>query len=248
MSFHRFSPRDFATDESGVVSVDYVVLTAGACGLMLVFSETILGAFGVFSGTVEGELSGREVAAQSSSLSYNDGFDNGAEGWTGASATHVHGAGNVLGPIGGGTEVSRSFEVAGNGEPATFTFDVMSFDGLNGEDGIIKVDGVEVGRVSVTDGNATFIGSGTSDIDVSGFVTDNAVQIGGASLDPTSGMDSRTQVTITVNNPTSGTVDIGFSSTADGSTATESFAIDNFTATGLNNPDYTPPAAGDVTS
>ncbi|MEM9796664.1 MAG: hypothetical protein AAF919_09250 [Pseudomonadota bacterium] len=46
----------FFRDEDGVVSTDYVVLSAAVCGCMILFSETLMNSLGAFSNTAAQEM------------------------------------------------------------------------------------------------------------------------------------------------------------------------------------------------
>lgn len=232
----------FIHEDDGAVTVDYVVLSALACAVALASTDVLSGGFRAMGGAIDDELSGTPVDEQDTSLVYQTRFENGAAGWTGADVRTLDGAGNVLGPIegtGGEIGVSREFQIDPNAESATFEFDLYAFDDFDGDSGIIFIDGVEVGRVIADNGGqATFVPGSDLDsigVDISGLVIDEGVQLGGPSFDD-SLLDSRTRISITVANP-GDTVQVGVGSDATAGLENESFAIDNFTATGLADPD-----------
>lgn len=232
LSFAQF--RKFLSDTRGAVTVDYVVITAAATGVALASADLVVAGFGTLSDNVTSELSGTATDANTTTV-YNDGFDNGAGGWTGAIATEIFGFGHVLGPIdgalGGAEAVSRSFSVAEGSSKATLNFDVLALDSLDGESGIIYLGGVEVGRVisnhsgTIFEANTTLAG-----VTVTATVLEDEVQIGGYSVANDWFKDSRVAVSITVDDPT-GPLDFGFGSTANQNVEDESFALDNFSVT-----------------
>lgn len=236
--------RRFARDEAGAVTVEYVVLAAAITGMALGSADVINRGLAALSGTIDSELS-EDASGGRGALAYEDGFDNGAAGWSGAAAASIPGFGNVLGPIkgsGGVQSLTRDFALAANGAAATFTFDVISGDSLDDESGIIFIDGVEVGRVTSHWRNGTVFtaaeGLAARGITIDATVIDEKVQIGGNESRP-EWSDARTSISISVANPKDKPKDklkFGFGSTADQDVNDEFFAIDNFKASGLRDP------------
>ena len=225
----------FLRDNRGAVTVDYVILAAAATMLALASYDVVRGGMQGLAGTVDSELR-NEPIEDLVGTTYADGFDNGSGGWAGAFASAVAGIGNVLGPIGGTNgqpRVTRDFYTDPNAQEATFNFDLYAMDSLDNESGIVFIDGVEVGRVTSNLGRSTF--SAASNLAERGIIIrstaiDDYVDLGGSER----WRDSLTNLRITVANP-SDRITFGFGSTANQEVGDESFAIDNFTATGLRN-------------
>ena len=236
--------RRFARDERGAVTVEYVILAAAITGMALASADVINRGLGALANTIDSELS--EEKGAHGALAYEDGFDNGAAGWSGASATLIPGFGHVLGPIGGSggaQSLTRAFDIAPGAKAATFRFDVISGDSLDGESGIVFIDGVEVGRVTTDwrQGTVFTAAAGLAErgIAIDATVIDDRVALGGEAS-RADWVDTRTAISISVANPKD-KVTFGFGSNADQATSDEFFAIDNFRATGLKDPDAPKP-------
>ena len=230
--------RRFRTAENGAISVDYVVITALAMGVAVAASEELMDGMGTLAGTVDDELSGTDVETDGT-LTYNDGFDNGAGGWSGVQVTDMFGIGKVLGPVagsGGTASVTRTFEVDPDGEGATIQFDLLALDGLEGESGYIYIDGQAVGYVTSELGTTTITPIDVPGIEMTGSVIDNAVELGGHHINTSTSLDSRSSIMISMADA-SGEVTFGFGSDAVGTVTEGSFALDNFKMTGLLDPD-----------
>lgn len=242
MFAHPKSKPGFLREERGAVTVEYVMLAAAITALALATTDVVQDGFRSLAGTIRNELRGDPVEA-AAGLAYSDGFDNGADGWSGAGVADMDGIGNVLGPIagsGGRIAVSRDFVIDPDAKEAAFDFDMLTLDSLDGEAGVIFIDGVEVGRVTSTHGFAEFTaaeGLAARGIAIRGEIIDQQTQLGGASVRDDRFRDSRTNIRITVAGSGTRTVSLGIGSTADQGVGDESIAIDNFTARGLNDPD-----------
>lgn len=248
MTKRRAFLRSFLHDEAGAVTVEYVVLAAAVTGVALGSADVINRGLAFMAGTIDSELSQDETSGGSAQTFYDDGFDNGAAGWTGAAVADVHGLGNVLGPIGGSggaASVFREFDIAPGTGSANFSFDLVALDTLDGESGIVYIDGREVGRLTKGHSETTFTAAEGLDahgIAITGNIIDGNVHLGGPSgRTDAAGTDSRARISVTVKDPSS-KVRFGFGSTADQGTDDESFAIDNFKATGTKGTTASPQA------
>lgn len=247
MTQRRYDFRRFLRAESGAVTVDYVVLAAAVTGMALATSGVLTEGMSVLAANIDNELSGEPVDA-APGLTYADGFDNGSMGWGDASATEIRGLSYVLGPIAGsqGVEsVTRNFKIDPDAKVATFDFDILALDSLDNESGIVFIDGHEVGRVTSQHGLTTFTAASNLAVGISitGNIVDNSVDLGGMSTNA-DWRDSRTNIKISVASPKQ-IIKFGFGSTANQPVSDESFALDNFKATGLQDPSKpTPTAAG----
>ncbi|CTQ32029.1 Flp family type IVb pilin [Jannaschia rubra] len=231
--------KTFLRDTCGAVTVEYVILAAAVTGMGIASTDVIRNGMGTLAGTVDGELRGTSTD-EVVGLSYADSFDNGANGWSGAIASEMEGVGHVLGPIGGSggqPSVSRTFDIDPNASKATFEFDLLAMDSLDKESGIIYIGGIEVGKVTGDHGTPTFTAAeGLPDgVIIRATTLDKDVQLGGSDRYN----DSITGIQISVaqdKDAPLGQLTFGFGSTANQHTDDESFAIDNFRATGLRDP------------
>lgn len=245
MSLQSENVRLFLRDESGAITVDYVVLAAACCAVGLWSTDLIEVGMRALAGTVDSELRG-ESPDSLTTTTYDNGFDNGSQGWTGATTANISGIGNVLGPIestGGLPGVNRDFAIDEDTERATFSFDLIGVDDLDGDTGTVFVDGTAVGSVTVNNRTGTQTFTAADDLEERGIVirfteVDTRVDLGGRAGSP----DSLSSIEVTVrNDPTNprGNVNIGFGSDASAGAGNEFFAIDNFTATTTARPQTT---------
>lgn len=225
----------FLRRERGAATVDYVVLAAAVTMVAIGSHNVVRGGMQGLAGTVDSELS-RKEADSLIGIAYSDGFDNGMSGWAGALAASIPGIGNVLGPIGGtggAPRVTRDFYTDPNAAQATFSFDLYAMDSLDKESGIIYIDGVEIGRLTSNFGRSSFTaadGLKARGITIRATEIDSDVDLGGN----TQWRDALSSISVTIDDPAD-RVTFGFGSTANQSTSDESFAIDNFVATGLRD-------------
>jgi Flp pilus assembly pilin Flp len=229
--------RKFLRNSRGAVTVDYVVLAAAVTAVGLYSTDIIGVGMRSLAGTVDEELSGTSTDTVVG-LQYASGFDNGSEGWSGATAQEMNGIGNVLGPIentSGLPGVSRDFAIDPNATEASFAFDLYAMDDFDGDTGTVFIDGQAVGSVTVDQGVPTF--TAASDLAERGIIIryteiDKAVNLGG---NPDR-VDAMSNISITVKNLQENpreNINFGFGSDASAGANNEYFAIDNFTATGL---------------
>jgi hypothetical protein len=228
--------RRFLRRDDGAVTVDYVVLTSAAAGLGLAVSGILMGGFGTFAGTVNGELSrGRTVIVDVTSTLYEESFGEAgaADGWSGAQVTDVRGIGSVLGPIAGSgpdvdaPTVTRTFNLADGTTSAVLDFDVLALDSLDGEAGIIFIGKQEIGRVHGLVGDAWVTTSEVDGMTIKYEIVEEDVELGGVRDDDKWSRDSRTRVRVTVTDPGE-SLTFGFASNAGADIRDESFALDNF--------------------
>ncbi|MEM8823840.1 MAG: hypothetical protein AAGF30_09550 [Pseudomonadota bacterium] len=231
--------KSFLLAERGAVTVDYVVLTAAATGLAIAASTELSNGFSYLTNVVASELSEQGDAYDPRTIQiYDDAFANNSSDWHGATVSELFGLGTVLGPIeganGGAEQVTRSFDVPENLDSVTLQFDLYALDDLDPEDsGFIYIGNEKVGSVSQVGGQTVFTPIGEhAGVTVTAVVLENQVQLGGAQVTGDDSLDSRVSFSITVDNPEL-TVDFGFGSNATGDRDNESFALDNFSVTGL---------------
>lgn len=224
--------RSFAHGEKGALTVEYAMLALLATIIGVLSFDKVSFGMQSLSHTVDEELRGQNPDAFVG-MTYSNSFDNGAEGWSGATAWEdQNGQGWVLGPIGntGGGTVNRDFAIDEEAGKATFSFDLLAMDDFDGDTGTIYINEVAIGSVMVQDGIQTFTAAG--DLEDRGITVrfteiDQAIQLGGGGE-----LDARSNIEIYVDNPDE-TVNVGFGSDASAGVNNEFFAIDNFHATGL---------------
>lgn len=241
MKFFFRSISGFLADNRGAVTVDYVVLTAAATGVAIASLNVVMDGLRTLAGNVNDESSGVDVASMDGTLTYSDGFDNGASGWEGAVATEVDGIGTVLGPIGGtgGVEdVTKSFTLDDGFEFSMITFDMYAMDSLDDESGYIFVGGQKVGELRKNGSETVFTAFDIPGITITGDIIEQNTQLGGRAGTSAWWQDSKAEITILYEKPDPN-LTIGFGSNANQGTDDESFAIDDFTVTGLHDPDAT---------
>ncbi|MCK0167390.1 hypothetical protein MWU52_07500 [Jannaschia sp. S6380] len=237
--------RKFARGEHGALTVEYVLLAFLATIIGVLSFDKVSFGMHSLSHTVDEELRGQDPDAFIG-VRYSNRFDNGAEGWVGATAWEdKNGQGWVLGPIentGGGPAVNRDFAIDEEAGQATFSFDLLAMDDLDGDTGTIFIDGEAVGTVTVEEGGVqTF--TAASDLEERGITIrftefDSGVPLGGGPE-----ADARSNIEIFVDNP-GDTVNFGFGSDASAGASDEFFAIDNFEATGLADTSNTSTPSG----
>ncbi|CUH19764.1 hypothetical protein JSE7799_00494 [Jannaschia seosinensis] len=235
MSFVPEAVCRFAGNEKGAVTVEWVVLAGAVTGLGLAMSAVINEGFLSLSGTVDSELRGKKYAT--AGTTYTDGFDHGAGGWDNGRVSDIPGIGNVLGPLprtGGAESTSRTFFTDPDAADVSFEFDMLGMDELEADDSsTIYINGAAVGSISVSGGHATFTaseGNAERNISVRTQNIDSGVNLGGGSAP-----DARTAVQVTIGNDGSGQVSIGFGSDTSTGADNESFAVDNFSALGIDD-------------
>ncbi len=142
----------FIEDESGAVTANWVVLTAGIVGLALAAYGVIASGVGAQAGAIKASLQGMEMVDTFAST-VEEAFEDGIGAlWTGAKAAvaDVPGFGAILAPFGRGDgreTVSRNLGLKRPG-PATISFDLISMDTIDrGEGSVLYVDGREVARL-----------------------------------------------------------------------------------------------------
>ncbi|UWQ21114.1 hypothetical protein [Jannaschia sp. W003] len=231
------SPSHFRADESGAVTVDWVVLCALVTALTVAMHDEVGAALGFFADDVTEELTESEIVREGETGTVGYDFDGGYGGrWSGASPVDIDGFGFALGPIagsGGRESVTHDFIVGSGVKVATLRFDVLSLDSLDGEDGVIYINGAEVGRVTTYNGNPVFSSSNVPGITVEARVVASNEDFGGMSGggDDTA-KDAITVITISVDDP-GDSIAFGFGSTADEDVENESYALDNFQISGV---------------
>lgn len=227
---------DFLAADSGAVTVDWTVLTAGLAGLGIATTAVISAGVENQSGELSGELAGQSIRTRFANLISGEDFENGAGGWMGGATSFLAGYGNVLGPFGGtdGVQsVRNTFSLTGDTAFAVVEFDVMAIDSWDSEAFTIFANNepVAVARFQHdTDGLSGQWVTDNPDISVSITPTTGRANVTG---DP-GWSDQSFRVQVTVADP-GDSLDVGFGTTLDQSISDESWAIDNVTVTETND-------------
>jgi hypothetical protein len=216
--------RDFIEDETGAITVDWVVLSAGIVGLGLAVIALISAGVEDLAGDTSDQMSGFEIRTQFAdavaSLLSND-FSGGLGGFVGGSVANIVGFGEVL-QLGPGEMTQATFAVPEGASTATLTFDMLGIDDLSGEAASIMINGQEVAFYADNHGNIT-----TEDMGVPGVTVSVNQQYTNDPMGSGShGHDSRATYTITIENPGE-TVTFGVASETGQPISEEFYAIDD---------------------
>lgn len=233
----------FWSDESGAVTVDWVVMTGGVVGLGLA-------TMAVVSGGVE-NLSG-DIARQLSSDGWNL-FDNGlqnvasfdftggdAEGWLGGTVMDMGGSLGELLVLGPGETTSFWVDVAEGTDQAIMQFDLIAGDSIDSSEAYgydtatIMLNGTPVAFAMAEDHEAmTFEIPQIDGTTVEATVTVEEQDLGG---NP-SWTDSAATVTVTVDQPTE-PIQFAVDSDSNQSINDEFWGLDNFDASTTGGPGF----------
>jgi Flp pilus assembly pilin Flp len=219
----------FIEDESGAITVDWVVLTAAGSFVGLAVMAVVSGGLESLSGDISDSLNGYEIqttfASAVSALLSND-FSGGLGGFLGGTVANVVGFGEVL-QLGPGEMTQASFAVPEGATTATITFDMLGVDDLSGEAASIMINGAVVALYADNHGSISTQDMSGSGISVSVNQQYSNDQMGSGSH----GADSRATYTITIDNP-GDSVTFGVASGTGQPISEEFYAIDdvNFTA------------------
>jgi hypothetical protein len=230
----------FIKCDDGAITVDYVVLTAGVTGVGLAMMSVVAPPLGdlarVVVASLEDTVSSIESQSPDGGVSFNKSYDftSGGSDWSGATITDVAGFGKVLGPIAGsqGLEsVTTTFALGPGATSAELTFDLLAFDSLDNEDGVLFINGVEIGRMSSNAGKLTWKPGSVQGITLSADIVASGEQLGGMNSGPEAWWkDGIGKISVKVDNPGE-FMTFGFGSTANQDVDDESWGLDNFIIT-----------------
>ncbi|MFV1874263.1 hypothetical protein [Nioella sp.] len=230
--------KKFIFSESGAVTTDYVVLSAGVVGVgIAVLNSTSTGIENLAS-DIDATLRGNIVNSSFARQSYFDDFENGAGFWFGGVTDASEAAyGGLLGPYGGssGAEiVTRTYDLMSGYDAAVIEFDLHAIDSWDNEEFIMFVDGNPISSHSfawqsdgVTDSWTTSDGNYNISIEPAG----DRGHIGYSS----DWVDQSFTVRVEVTDP-GPSMSVGFGSTLNQGVADESWAVDNVAVTSTNDP------------
>ncbi|MEM8577777.1 MAG: Hint domain-containing protein [Pseudomonadota bacterium] len=164
-------------------------------------------------------------------------FENGDTGtWSNAGSDTNGAADDVLGRFGAGESTSNSYALDQSQDYAIVEFDALLIDSWDGEQFIVTINGQDVAvnhtfNQAFPDQQQTIlVGGSTVQVE---FTNNGQSQQGFGSFD-----DANIGVRITIDQPPA-TLDLGFRSTTDQDVSDESFAIDNLTIIGTDDPSLT---------
>ena len=240
----------FWKNESGAVTVDWVVLSAAAIGLGGAAVSSVQEGLTVSGLSIADQLESASSGIYYDNVLSSSDFSNGLDGWAGTTTRNVNGFGWVLGPISssnGAEIVQKTFEIPEGTEHARLEFDLLALDSLDntpntpragvGEGPVLYVDGIEVARATIDSEAEWRVGGGQltewtfhdlSDVGIKATLLEAGDL--GAYSGAAGHTDSRTRVQITVDNP-SAEITMGLGVVSNQSFRDESVAIDNFSLT-----------------
>jgi hypothetical protein len=231
---YPMSFRQFLACETGAVTTDWVVLTAGITGLGIAVATVVSDGVGDVSGDIATTLSDVEIlsafpeAFEAVQLAAMD-FAGGLRGdWTGGA---LHDAGGEIGEllaVGGGTPSAElAISIPEGANQAVLTFDLIGGDSIDREPARIMINGTPVMVATGDFGSIAFDTPEVDNIRVETNVRTENVQLGGNMTDTWN--ESVTSVTITVDDPQS-VVRLGIESDTNQSIGDEYYGIDNVVA------------------
>lgn len=221
----------FLENESGAVTSDWVVVTAGAAGLGLVSALVVVGGVEDLSSEITAALVDMDVADVTEQLVAAFDFSDGnMAGWIGGQVMNMGGQIGELLVLGPGQTTSFVFEVPDGAQQATMTFDLVGGDSLDNsarwgfDTGVMMINGVPI-AIATNNGSQGITlqipqVDGTS---VEAVVTVNAAHLGGNTVRT----DSVANVTVQVSRPTDD-LQFQFTSNANQGIADEYWGLDNF--------------------
>lgn len=212
----------FLADQTGAVTVDWVVLTAALSGLGLATLAVVSGGIENLAEDSATQLASLEVGIEFGELGQllSLGFSGGVGPFSGGTLITAAGFGDIL-QIGQNEIVEASFDIPAGAGEATVSFDLIGADDFDGDTATILINGQ---AVSVYTDNQGIISVNTADlpgveVSVTQHYTD--ANLGGGSLG-----DSRATYQITVTDP--GTdLTLGVQSQQSAGVSNEYFALDD---------------------
>lgn len=229
---------EFVWDESGVATVEWVVITGACVGLGIAATSVVAVGVQDTAGDI-GDQSGNQII-YANFATRSQSFSGGSSGWEGSGADVVTGFGAILGPWAGteGLEaMHNTFAVPDGTDEVVMSFDLLSMDSLDNsiqwglnEGPVLYVDGQEIARATSQSGNLTWTyAEGVEGITIESQAISTGSNIGGVSSNP-GWYDGINHVTITMDDP-GDEVRMGFGVVANQPIHDESVGIDNFSIT-----------------
>lgn len=230
--------KSFILSESGAVTTDYVVLSAGVvCVGISVLNSTSVGVENL-ADDIDAALRGEIVNSSFARQSYFDDFENGAGFWFGGHTdTSDDAYGGLLGPYGGsdGTEVvTRTYDLMSGYDHAVIEFDLHAIDSWDDEEFIIFIDGSPVSSSSFRWQDDGVTGSWSTSDNGYSVTVEPAGARGNIGYNP-DWVDQSFSVRVEVADP-GPSMSVGFGSTLNQGVFDESWAVDNVGVTSTNDP------------
>lgn len=223
--------RAFLRDESGEVTVNWVVLTSSVVAFGLAATGIVVGGVQYMSEDTDETIRDRDIQTSFADMIgeitdlFGTDFSGGADGWTGGTVASLDGFGEVL-RIAGGEAAALDLPVPDGASSATITFDLIGGDDLDGDTATVSIGGVPISIYRDDHGNVSVASSTDPGIDVQ--VT--AQYLNRAAGAGTHGKDSRATYAITVTDPASNLL-LSVRSDADDGVSNEFYAIDDVSIT-----------------
>ena len=232
----------FFRTESGAVTVDWTVLTAGIVGMGVASTAAVSTGTSSLGQAIQTALSNASVAMMGTVNAVTNGFDSGDfTGWSSARLGYSEELGEFLGPFAGYDEpVTHQVSLPEGATEATISFDLLLLDSWDGTstihsdarfggrgDGIaFTVDGVEIGFSAMTNGTAF---APTGSFEANGTTYEYSLtRAEGGDFGYSGWQDARYSVSITATNPPAEGFTLGVNGTSNQGLTDESFGIDNF--------------------
>lgn len=222
---------NFLKDESGAVTVEYVVLTAATLGLGLAVTGVINEGILDMANDVAANLSG--IISEPLGGLTNGGLTATIGNWVNGTMVDIAGFGEVM-LLRQNEMTENVIDIPQGATSATFSFDVISGDTLDMETSFFYINGQLVAHLNsqsrpTESAETNIAGLGGGGWFPEGFtVREETIQIGTNIGGDPNWKDAITRVHITMDNPTS---QVTFGTTTNGNEAmqNEFHAIDNFT-------------------
>jgi Flp pilus assembly pilin Flp len=218
----------FFRSESGAITVDWVVLTAGIAGLGLATVAVVSGGVENLSRDSNAALRGGLITSNFMRTLASIDFSAGnLGGWLGGEIRDFGGEmGEVLFIPQRGT-AALTFDVPPGSSEAMMEFSLYGGDTLDGEDAVVSVNGVPVVIATGTHGRMTIEIPRVDGTMATAEVLVEQINLGGGTRYPNAG-DSMAQVSIRVDDPPPNMTLSVFSNNSHGHNGNDEFwAIDN---------------------
>lgn len=220
----------FFKEESGAVTVDWVVLTGALVGVGLAVASVVAVGVGNAANATADQMAGMTIDSSVYRYGRSMGFENGLGEWIGGVLGYSDEYGNVLrGGEGSGQVAQHTFDVTPNSEEAVISFDMHAIDSWDGESFDIYVDNEHVASASFSQHVDGASGSWVSDNPDFSFALEQTSARENVGFN--NGYEDQSfRMQVTMANP-GDDVTVGFGSTLDQGINDESWAVDNISVT-----------------
>lgn len=136
---HSNKAKTFLTDETGAVTVDYVVLSGAVAGMGITAAATLSGGVDELARNIAAELT--DLASVAITVLEANDFSGGNRGnWTGGRVMEFRNFGSLL-ALGPGETATVSLGFPEGAETGVVTFDAIAGDSIDWESAFFYVDG-----------------------------------------------------------------------------------------------------------